>query len=273
MRSNRLNSTGRISLDPELFEVNFDSGVDGTVLVSLTVKDLSSLSLPSDARLICEVHRRDMLSRFDCGTVAMPRALTSASAAPLLLADSPQVRLRALSAATGSKGLVLAEGQPRTGAGSADRPTRALLRQRFEDLGERVWGVTVDETEGPVLTMNRKLPDADDLMRTPIFQSLVLPQVMREIALWLLAVQIDELDSEESPASLWLRYIESRDPELSERYQRLREQSESQDADAPFDLWREHAEWADAASDLIAEEQASFTQLMRDTARDLEEWA
>ena len=54
------------------------------------------------------------------------------------------------------------------------------------DLDHRVWWLDIDEETGPVLQMNERLPDYQQIARDQEFRAIVMPSVVQQITIWVL---------------------------------------------------------------------------------------
>lgn len=53
------------------------------------------------------------------------------------------------------------------------------------DLDNRIWWLEIDEEIGPVLQMNQRLPDYQQIARDTEFRATIMPTVVYQIALWI----------------------------------------------------------------------------------------
>lgn len=253
----QLNSTGRQRIDSDHLSLDISSDDQGYAIVTLQITPLDDLDLPENASVICEVYHRNTIVRLSCGTVSQLMPPDHVVARPMLVSEAPQVRVRVISAGAERPGLLLAEGRPRT-SGEEPAARLGLLNMRQADIGQKVWQVITDEVDGPVLVVSREISDVDRVIHTVWFRSLVLPQVMREIALWLTMVPPEDLQNEDGPAMRWMHYISDHDEELEERYTDLREALERGEPDG---VWQLMTDWANSAAAIVADEQRSLSAL------------
>lgn len=54
------------------------------------------------------------------------------------------------------------------------------------DLDNRIWWLEIDEETGPVLQMNQRLPDYQQIARDQEFRATIMPSIVYRIALWVL---------------------------------------------------------------------------------------
>lgn len=66
------------------------------------------------------------------------------------------------------------------------------------DLDNRVWWLEIDEETGPVLQMNQRLPDYQQIARDTEFRATIMPSVVYQIALWV----VTSMDSGEADAKV-----------------------------------------------------------------------
>jgi hypothetical protein len=171
-------------------------------LLSAEVTGLDGYGFPKDALVILEAQRRYESLRLDMGTVANPVAL---SEEPLGFDSLHGVVIRLKVIEPGSSGKLL-------GAADRLRPTseddaganRALLPFRASaELGGEVWRIEFDTGE-PIALINSGLSDWNSFARSEGFVALVYPQILRQIAEWVMRSQSPE-DGDE--ASDWARFI------------------------------------------------------------------
>jgi len=83
----------------------------------------------------------------------------------------------------------------------------ALMHIKSRDLGQRTWALEFSEDDLPVLLINKKIPEAISRIGSdPIFNSLIIPQVMREVLLNLLWPE-DHVDDEQSWRGQWKELV------------------------------------------------------------------
>ncbi len=80
-----------------------------------------------------------------------------------------------------------------------------LLAVRSQDLGREVW--KLDLSDEPLLLVNPRVVPRRHLIQSAEFQSLVLPEILRQILIRILLIdQIREVDDSEDWTSRWLRF-------------------------------------------------------------------
>jgi len=203
----RINYTGR----KRIYRENVQLRLTAADRLKLQVDriDLSDIDLPGDARIILEAQVRTNLVRVECGTVAKPKL---PSGEPLPEFDCPEgitfrVKVVGVSGESDGKLLAAADGLRATTDGEqADR--QSLLPVRPADIGQLLWRLDFDDTGSPNLLINKFLPNGwNELARQPYFRALVFPEVIRQVAAWVVDHLDDAIDNPDSPAAPWVKYF------------------------------------------------------------------
>lgn len=152
------------------------------------VLQLGTYDLPSDAMVFLEAYRQAAYQRFDFGSVGLltpppDRLLTEFGGA-----EGVQFRLKVVERSDSVAGHA-ARDRPARIIAQADRirPTQAGSRRSLLpvdpwDVRDQVWQLEIDEETGPLLKISRHLaPDRHALVRSPPFETLVLPEVLKTI--------------------------------------------------------------------------------------------
>ncbi len=248
----RLNFTGRRRISQE--HVKISLVVDGHNTFSVRM-NLEGYGFPDSAAVIVEAYRQLELARYEFGTVVRP-------------IPPPNCRLTEFGALDGVRfrGKVVSVDEPHgRRCDVADRivasnetldQTRRipLLNVKGHDLGREVW--RVDFSDEPLLLINYRLCNKHSLARSGMFQSLVLPEVMRSILSRVLLIdQYRYFEDEDDWAARWLRFASSF-PGVGEM---------PDDADPELD-----AEWIDAAVSAFCQWRGT-DRLFRDFWRESEQ--
>lgn len=200
----RLNFTGRRRVTRERVSVRLEPTCEGPV-VSVDRLHLDGLDLPPEAEVYVEVYRQTGCDRFACGTVGglqLPRQQTLDSFDEL---DGLLVRVKVVG--TGERaGLLLAAGRQIPPAAGEDAPAMSLLPvQPSGDLGQRLWKLDLEGE--PTLLVNADLGDWREVTASPLFIATVFPEVVRQVALWLLEHIDDGSAPEGHVAGLWHGFL------------------------------------------------------------------
>ncbi len=142
--------------------------------------DLSSYSLPADAKVFIEAYRQTTLMRFSWGTVSVPAPPVDRRLYQFESSDEVLFRVRVTSAA-GKAGLLLGEAEKIRPRRPDEEPDKRLplLPIAPEDLDEEIW--RVDFGGEVCLRINSKLPDWKQTARSDVFRGLVFPAAMRQV--------------------------------------------------------------------------------------------
>jgi hypothetical protein len=209
---------------------------------------LGEYGLPGDAKVFIEAYEKTAVMRFPFGAVGSTSPPAGEKLKLTEFEGSEAVRFRVKVVDSGGRAgrlLAEAEGIHPVFPEEKDEKRRPLLPVRYEVLGEQVWKVEFPEStqDNPILLVNVKIPDKTALVRSPLFVSLVLPAVLREILNQILLVEeYQELEDGSDWKSLWLRFakrLAGGDPP-----------GEGQDP----------AEWVDAAVAAFCDKQKAHTR-------------
>lgn len=202
----RVNHTGRHRIARSLVSATIEAG-DPNPLLTVSV-DLSTLELPGDATVHVEAYRRTQMERFDLGTVDRPDSVVGRPLRTFTDPEGVQLRIKVVGTTAGSAGRLLAVADRlRPDQADAGGPGgRPLLRFRSDDgLGQLVWALDLSDDD-PVVLMNDKLGDWNEAARTESFVTLVYPEILRQIAIWVgESVVADE--TLEGPVDDWARLL------------------------------------------------------------------
>lgn len=206
MTVRRLNYTGRRKLSLEDVKVRILPSDERLALFDVNLK-LSEYGLPKDALVFVEAYRQTSWMRFPCGTVGRLAIPIDRSLSEF---DSPEgilFRVRVTSA-TSPEGLLLAEAdkiRPRLTEQEDENRLSLLSTKPDDDLGDQLF--RVDFTDKPLLLINARSGDWRILSRDPVFTSLVLPSVLREIMTRILHIE-KHFDVEDTTdwRSQWLKF-------------------------------------------------------------------
>jgi hypothetical protein len=201
----RLNYTGRKRIMRE--NLKFRVELDGAVFVHLDSIDLSTFELPANAKVVVEPYRsaRVQSQRIDVGEVGDLRLPQTLELATFEAPDDVLFRVKVIGVGGAEEGKLLAAAdQVRPISEDSSSGKRSILPVRSADLGQRLWRLNFDEGS-PVLEVSRDLSDWNQFARRPIFQGLVYPEALGQVARWLIDNR-DDLESD-SPPGLWDRYF------------------------------------------------------------------
>ena len=157
---------------------------DSGPFIEMTKLNINDLDLPPEGILVVECRSpRRRLHRLEFGTVSSP-SLGAGVELPEPTADGIALSLKVVGTQSKDKGKILAKCDGLRPQFSGH--TESLLAIVPFDLGQRLWNLNFDSENGPELQINADFVDLMPVWSSPVFQSLVLPSVVKSIALWLI---------------------------------------------------------------------------------------
>lgn len=174
-----LNYTSRKRIERSDIRISGNvSGREGNFV--LEKFEISKYGFPLDALVVVESFTGKYgFQRFDVGRLDR---LDLSSRYPFAANDLSNATFRIKVVGSGNAGKILGDADhiPVVIGG---RPP-SILPIDPVDLDNRVWWLEIDEETGPVLQMNQRLPDYQQIARDVEFRATVLPSVVHQIALW-----------------------------------------------------------------------------------------
>jgi hypothetical protein len=167
--------------------------------------NLEPYDLPADAKVFVEAYRHTNWVRFGFGTVAAVAPPEASILDTFGTTEGVLCRVKVSS----SSGTLLAEADQIAPVSddTSEQERDPLLPIQPEDLDDEVFALAFGDGERPILKMNRRLGDWRAVARHPLFVSLVLPQVFRDILIRILCIdRYDDVDDDGDWRALWLRF-------------------------------------------------------------------
>ncbi len=250
----RLNFTGRRRIAQDHIKVSLIA--DGQNSFSARM-NLESYGFPNDAAVIVEAYRQLELTRFEFGTVIRPIPPPNCRLTDFGSLDGVRFRVKVVSTQEPQGRLLGVADRINPTDEMLDRSRRIpLINVKGHDLGREIW--KVDFSDEPLLLINYRLCNKHSLARSSMFQSLVLPQVLRSILTRILLIdQFRYFEDEEDWAARWLRFASS--------FPGVGEVPEEEDAELD-------SEWIDSAVSAFCQWRGT-DRLFRDFWRDSEQGA
>lgn len=196
-----LNFTGRKRITLDRIEIDIEETPSNYKLSGKV--DLSDLGLPTGS-LVVEVYRQQYRERVSVEAptnqvVSFAATFDRYPQASALLAEvkvvsvDPKANKRLLAAAKQIRPNLI---------GDTGGFRKGLLPfTPKDDMGQVLW--VTDLSEGPVVNINSGIPNWNAFCRLPLFQSLVMPEITRDIAAWVWEQTIDGNPDDEDLASQW----------------------------------------------------------------------
>ncbi len=203
----RLNFTGRRRIAQDHVKISLTSD-NGQAWFSARMS-LESYGFPETAAVIVEAYRQLELSRFEFGTVTRPIPPPNCRLTEFGALEGVKFRVKVVSNDE-PRGRLLGVADRIAATGEAlDRTRRIpLFNVKVHDLGREVW--KVDFSDEPILLVNYRMANKHALVRSPMFQSMVLPEVLRSILTRVLLIdQYRYFEDEDDWAARWLRFASS----------------------------------------------------------------
>lgn len=202
----RLNFTGRQRISHDHVRVSLIA--DGQNSFSARM-NLESYGFPDSAAVIVEAYRQLELARYEFGTVVRPIPPPNCRLSEFGSLDGVKFRVKVVSVDE-PHGRLLGVAERIVPTDEAlDRTRRIpLINVKGHDLGREIW--RVDFTDEPILLINYRLVNKHSLARSGVFQSLVLPEVLRSILTRILLIeQYRYFEDEEDWGARWLQFASS----------------------------------------------------------------
>jgi hypothetical protein len=203
------NYTNRIRILKDDIEVRVSHDSDRPPVFDISL-ELEDYELPSEAQIFAEAYRSTRWMRFDLGRVGLISGTHNRELAAFDDADNLRFRVKVVDPETG-KLLALAQGVTPFSDEEGNKEGQAsILPVRSTDLKENgvCWKLEYGEQDVTLL-IERGLGGKELVVRSALFQNLILPNVMREILRQL--VSSNEWDEEgedmDDWRSKWLRFV------------------------------------------------------------------
>jgi hypothetical protein len=202
----RINYTGRRHIERDQVKLRLRRA-ENHFLLDVVQLNLDDLGLPRDATIVIEAYRQTGYMRFDAGTVGVPKLPSGLSLSEFQSPEGVLFRVKIADQAVG-KLLATADRLRALIEYEAPAPTESMLPIRPERLGHELWHIDLSEDE-PTLVVNSEVGDWKTFSLRPVFQAFVLPEVVRQIGLWVISNKTQLDDDGDSALSLWAAYMRS----------------------------------------------------------------
>jgi len=182
MKSTRrvLNFTSRTTIDMSRVQV-VASTEENKGFLQVHKLDLSGYAIPDGCPVVLSaMTRRDGKIRMELGVTPQPELTRKLQIDPIFF-SSARIRLVILDASGSGRIVASVEGV------DIDIPETSGLRSllptlEVENLVHRVWRLRVDN-EGFCIEINKNFPLIGEVVRSPAFSAIVMPDVVRQIAI------------------------------------------------------------------------------------------
>lgn len=209
MAIRRLNYTGRKKIARSDAQIGITrGGAEGQAATFVADLHFKDYSFPTDASVVIEAYRQTSLMRFDYGTVAFPHEVDPLILRQFDVVEAVKFRVKVL-AGDGSGRLLGVADQIAPIDMDAEMASReGLLPVKPDDIGHQLWWLEFDQA-GPVLIISKRTGDWKGFARTPHFQWLVLPAVLRLILERIVELGGEDEGDDDGWEQRWLRFVKS----------------------------------------------------------------
>lgn len=180
----RLNYTGRKKINKSDVEIRVFTEANGSGWFTASV-DFSKTELPPSANVVIEARQKDMMQRFDCGTVGAFKLPGKTNLIEVDPTGPLSFWVRVLDPERSDGRLLAVARSIHPASDSKDGMGRdTLLPVRSRDLAQVPWRIDFpsDDEGMPWLVINNRIPGAiEKLQGDPLFQALVFPAAVREV--------------------------------------------------------------------------------------------
>jgi hypothetical protein len=191
----RFNYTGRKRILEKNISIVLQRNDHGAIESFKATINLAQLELPETAKVFVEAYYRTEQKRYDFGTVGGVKSPDDTSLSDLAYTENLRFRVLVVDAS----GKILASANKVKPVGELEE---SILPVDYVDLGKQIWRIVYEADEdGPVLQLNRKIPQIETLSHSPEFIFHVYPAVLREVLMHM--IFIDTITNQEEPDTLW----------------------------------------------------------------------
>jgi hypothetical protein len=179
----RINSTGRKRIAREDIRIKLvDTGTGAPPTFSADIKLAPELLLDPTARVYVEPYVGSSSMRFSFGVVAKVTPPENCVLSDIDAGANVLFRVKVVDESTEVGRILAAANGIRPESDAEGEERKPLLPLRTFDLGDELWRLEIDKDAGPTLTVNSRIADLADRMRTDAFlQGVVYPEVVRQM--------------------------------------------------------------------------------------------
>lgn len=221
--------------------------------------DFQGLPFPEDARVFIEAYYDVTFMRFDFGERGRLQTPASTYLTDLGFTDRLHFRVKVIDEQVGHGRILGIADQVRPHFPDTQPVHRESLLpvNAVSGMGQEIWRLSFDGLNGPVLEVNRDIPEITSLIaHDRRVNLLVYPAVLRQVLITALVIEgLDPEDSGGSWADRWLSFVRSFYPDPPPPY------------DRDSDNWDECEAWIESAVSLFATRinaRAGFIEAMEE---------
>lgn len=200
-----INHTGRKKIEAKELQIHSVHKENNSISFDVNF-NLDKQDLPEDASVYIEAYYKNTLQRFYFGTVGKIITPANRNLDQIDLSGPTLFRIHIVDESQ-NIGRLIASADTLKPEGEDDEEQRSsLLPVKSRPLREQTWRVEFDTGGKPELCINNRIPDAiGQIKSNPVFQSLILPAVFRQILMFYIW---DDADEENTIAEQWLGFAE-----------------------------------------------------------------
>lgn len=202
-----LNFTGRHKISRDRVDIALESSGSSRSFI-LNSMDLSGIDkFKGDEKIYIEAYYENTWMRFPYGTVNTPRAVGSTDLEDLAGTQVIYFRIKVVDESEELGKIVAIADRISIVSNAEENNKDPLLPVNYMNLGDEVWKIAFLD-DGPVLEINNSINGIENFVRTnPCFQSLVLPQALRQILVQILYVDTGfDNEDERDWKFRWLKF-------------------------------------------------------------------
>jgi hypothetical protein len=201
----RINSTGRKKIQQDKIDLRLMPTVHGEPVRAKLSLDLQGLELPASASVVVEAYHRSTAMQFDCGTAAAIQIPPILTLSEIDQAGAALFRVKVVEA----NGKILASAERLRARSDAEETGRkSIFPVRYQQLGQEIWKVDIDDDAGPVLLLNSAIPAImHRIHENPLLSGAVLAPAFRIVLENLALDPAQDADEEDTGwKSEWLKF-------------------------------------------------------------------
>ncbi len=211
-----INFTSRARIDRKHVQVRLLDASLQQSRVAVRI-DLRDYDLPEDARVYIEAYAESSFARREIENPFDPFLQQEIEFQDFGVSNRPKFRIRVVDDASSGRMRGWSDGIPLENPADVINSSDSLLPSQWDDTGQEIWKIEVDESSGPILYLSRNLQEHQSrLNEDPMFTGCVVPNAFRRVLEAALRNPDDEFDptDDESWFFEWRRWM-SQEPELA----------------------------------------------------------
>lgn len=171
--------------------------------------DLGDLGFPDSSSIYVEPYYKSSFMRFYFGTIGKPIIPTDRNINDLPVSDVVLFRVKVVDE-SGIHGrlLGLADKLRPRDEKEIEKKKKSILWVDYQDLDEEIWRVSFSNSM-PVLEINKRIKNGNELLKSSNFFALVYPSVIRQILKRMVMDDIQYDGDGDEWQNLWMKYFKN----------------------------------------------------------------